>query len=35
VLLGTLVCLIPPKMRLSYPRTSVVGVAARDEIATS
>ncbi|HZU28908.1 MAG TPA: cytochrome c-type biogenesis CcmF C-terminal domain-containing protein, partial [Bryobacteraceae bacterium] len=35
VLFGTLVCLIPPKMRLSYPRTSVVGVAARDEIAAS
>jgi len=31
-LMGTLVCLVPPKMRLSYPRTSVVGMTARDEI---
>ncbi len=35
VLFGTLICLVPPKMRLSYPRTSVVGVTARDEVSAN
>src|SRR5579885_1451339 len=29
LLFGTLVCLIPPKMRLQYARTQVVGIAGR------
>jgi cytochrome c-type biogenesis protein CcmF len=29
VLLGTLVCLVPPKMRLQYARTEVVGIAGK------
>jgi cytochrome c-type biogenesis protein CcmF len=28
VLGGTLICLVPPKMRMQYARTQVVGVAA-------
>ena len=31
VLFGTIICLVPPKMRLAYARTSVVGVTAAKE----
>jgi cytochrome c-type biogenesis protein CcmF len=32
LLIGTLVCLIPPKVRLQYARTQVVGIAGRHAI---
>ena len=32
ILVGTLVCLVPSKMRLQYPRTEVVGIGRKDAI---
>ncbi len=32
ILFGTLVCLVPSKMRLQYPRTEVVGIGRKDAV---
>ena len=34
LLFGTLICLIPPKVRLQYPKTEVVGIARKHAVET-